>query len=97
MQEDISLEATTIRAYRISDRAALESCFSELQEFERGIDPYRVPSADIVGRYVDFFLQQCQDKSGQIYLAEHDGRVVGFTCARLAPTLSRMISRIQPK
>ncbi len=82
--------------YRASDRAGLESCFCELQEFERGIDPYRVPSADIGGRYIDFILQQCQDKAGQIYVAEYGGRIVGFTCVWLAPTLSGMISRIQP-
>jgi len=96
MRDDLSLQGSTIREYRASDRAALESCFWELQEFERGIDPHRVPSEEIVGRYVDSLLQQCQDKSGQLYVAEHGGLVVGFTCVWLAPTLSGMISRIQP-
>jgi ribosomal protein S18 acetylase RimI-like enzyme len=86
---------TGIREYGDADRTAVQACFRELQEFERATDPDRVPADTIAQPYVDWVLQQCHANAGKIYVAEVAGRVVGFICVWLDPTLAGMLSRVR--
>jgi GNAT superfamily N-acetyltransferase len=72
--------ADAIREYARPDRAAVEACFRELQDFEREIDPERIPAETIVEAYID---------------AEAGGKVVGFLCVWLEPTLAGMLTRVR--
>lgn len=67
-----------IRAYRQSDRAALEQCLIALQEFERSIEPRRAEGEAIAARYVDEMLASCEHECGRVLVAEVDGAVVGY-------------------
>jgi ribosomal protein S18 acetylase RimI-like enzyme len=84
-----------IRDYRAADSDALQACFRELQDFEREIDPDRVAADTIAAEYVDWLLEQCRARNGKIAVAELDGRVVGFICVWLEPTLAGMLSRVR--
>jgi GNAT superfamily N-acetyltransferase len=60
------------------DLPAVRMCLIELQEFERALDP-RVPSgATIADAYLEGLFRRCDQFAGQLFVAEADGRVVGF-------------------
>ncbi len=86
---------TSIRLASDADRAHLEACWRELQDFEGTIDPNRVPSEPLASRYVSEMLKRCGERSGAVYVAERAGEVVGFVCVWVSPSLSGSISRVQ--
>jgi ribosomal protein S18 acetylase RimI-like enzyme len=60
------------------DDAALRACFVELQEAERAIDP-RMPSGEsIADAYLATMFERCAAWAGRVFVADADGRVVGF-------------------
>jgi GNAT superfamily N-acetyltransferase len=71
----------SIRLYQREDRAALEACMTELQNFERAFDPYLRPPANVVSRYVDELLEACASKRGCVFVACVDEQVVGMIAA----------------
>ncbi len=69
----------SVREYRPEDRAAVEACMAELQDFERAIDTWMAEGRVMAGPYVASLLDRCREWGGRIFVAEADGgRVVGF-------------------
>lgn len=69
-----------IREAQDADRPALEECMAELQAFELSIELNRVPPEAIRGRYLDELFANCAKSDGAIFIAELNGRVIGFVC-----------------
>lgn len=68
-----------IREYAPSrDRGAVRTCFVELQDFERHLDPRIPPGEQIADAYLDLTFQRCREFDGVVLVAELDGAVVGF-------------------
>jgi ribosomal protein S18 acetylase RimI-like enzyme len=68
-----------IRPYKPHDRAALETCLVELQQYERTLSPYLLPATDdVIKPYTDELLRNCERQRGMIYLAEAGDVVAGF-------------------
>ncbi|HEY0077031.1 MAG TPA: GNAT family N-acetyltransferase [Pyrinomonadaceae bacterium] len=69
-----------IREYRTEDRAQLEECYVELQDAERVLDPVLEEGRVVVERYLEQMFRECAEAEGEVFVAEEDGRVVGFVC-----------------
>ena len=71
----------------VRDRPGLRACVVELQEFERGIEPTLPKGEEMADRYLAHMLRRCADGTGRVYVAEADGRIVGFVgvLARVVP------------
>jgi ribosomal protein S18 acetylase RimI-like enzyme len=74
-----------IRPYQPADQEQVEQCIIALQDFERALEPDRVEGANIARRYLLDLLETCQKQSGQLLVAEVDGRVAGFVCVWMEP------------
>lgn len=61
-----------------TDTAALRACLIELQEFERGVDSRMPAGEEIADAYLSDMILQCAMSRGSIFVADVDGRVVGF-------------------
>lgn len=61
-----------------TDTAALRACLIELQEFERGVDSRMPAGEEIADSYMSDMFLQCAMSRGSIFVADVDGRVVGF-------------------
>lgn len=73
-----------IRPYQPEDAPQIERCIAELQEYERGLEPSRVEgTADFARQSLQRMLQSCQERQGQIFVADAEGVVAGFTCVWL--------------
>jgi ribosomal protein S18 acetylase RimI-like enzyme len=68
-----------IREYDPSrDGQVLRSCFIELQDFERELDP-RIPRGDeIAEAYLELMFRRCREFSGVVLVAALDRTPVGF-------------------
>ena len=76
-----------IREYRSSDYPAVRECFIELQEAERAIDG-RLPSgASVADTCLHGLLERCRRLDGRLFVAETEGRVVGY--ASVSPRAAR--------
>ncbi len=62
------------------DRGEVEKCITELQEHERKIDQNKKPGIEIAKEYLDYLIKQCEENSGQIFVAKIESVVVGFSC-----------------
>jgi ribosomal protein S18 acetylase RimI-like enzyme len=60
------------------EMSALRACVVELQESERALEPTLPPGEAMVDAYVAQMVDRCARWSGRIFVAEVDGRVVGF-------------------
>jgi ribosomal protein S18 acetylase RimI-like enzyme len=69
---------TQIREYVPEDASGVERCFVELQEFERGIEPLRAKGEDLREKYLEFMFKRAEERGGRVFVAEADGRIVGF-------------------
>ena|SRR5215207_7293971 len=67
-----------IRAYRDEDAPRLRECFVELQEYERRMDALLAEGESVAERYLEFLLARCAETRGRVFVAEDEGRVVGF-------------------
>ena len=67
-----------IREYRDEDAPRLRECLVELQEYERGMDALLAEGELIAARYIEFILARCAETGGRVFVAEDEGRVVGF-------------------
>lgn len=83
-----------IRAYKPEDRADVENCIIELQDFERSIEPDRVEGISIAKRYLSDLINECRQKTGQLFVAEVNGKVAGFTCVWLEHETGTYISSL---
>lgn len=63
------------------DAADLRRCFIELQDHEHGFDPLAYTGAEITDAYLAYMLARCRQPDSALWVAELDGRVVGFVTA----------------
>lgn len=73
-------DAAIVREFTAKDIAGIVACFSELQEFERQIEPRRLPGEKVAASYVQSLLKQCAGKEGTIFVAEKNEQIIGFAC-----------------
>lgn len=83
-----------IREYRQEDIAALEDCIVELQEFERKIEPNRREGIRVSRQYVEGVIKNCTHQSGKIFVAEEEGKVVGFCSVWIEKKPNELISTL---
>jgi ribosomal protein S18 acetylase RimI-like enzyme len=67
-----------IREYRPADGSQIEACLVELQEFERLIDPNLAEGHTMAKSYLARMFARCSETLGKVFVAEFDGRLVGF-------------------
>jgi GNAT superfamily N-acetyltransferase len=60
------------------DTSSLRDCLIELQEFERRVDARMPAGEEIADAYMSDMFLQCAMSKGTIFVADMDGRVVGF-------------------
>lgn len=78
---DVQAEETvTIRECEAADRESIIELFRELQEFERAIDRRRLRGEEMAEIYVLSLEEQCIEKSGKMFVAVVENRIVGFVC-----------------
>ncbi|WP_018231452.1 GNAT family N-acetyltransferase [Thioalkalivibrio thiocyanodenitrificans] len=73
---------TTIRPYSHADHAVLRDLVLELHETLRPYDADLAAGEAIIDRYLDGLLSRVDETGGAVYLAEDEGRVVGYVCVR---------------
>lgn len=69
-----------IREATPKDRSEIESCFFELQAFERSVYSNRADPAEVTVPYVDYLFAECAAHDGAILVAESEDGIVGFVC-----------------
>jgi GNAT superfamily N-acetyltransferase len=72
--------ATLIREYHERDARQVEACIVELQDFCKQIDPLAADGRTVARKYLPHLLEQCAETDGGIFVAEHDGQVIGMVC-----------------
>jgi hypothetical protein len=68
-----------IRPYRPEDTSAVRHCVTELQEFERVLDPRLRPGQAIADDLCERMHAWCREAEGQLFIAEQEGTVVGLS------------------
>lgn len=77
--------AWLIRDYDgVRDADALHTCFAELQDFERALEPDLPPGAEVASAYLPLLFARCARWRGRIFVAAQEGRVVGFAAVQAA-------------
>jgi ribosomal protein S18 acetylase RimI-like enzyme len=79
-----------IRALHPNDLPALERLVSEMQEYERGLDPRLRRGEEIAGAYTSYLLAQCADHAGVVLVAVDEDEVVGFVALQTAVPWERL-------
>jgi ribosomal protein S18 acetylase RimI-like enzyme len=75
-----------IRAFEDRDATAVIALAEELRHFEAGIYP-RMKLTRRLGRwYIDDLIADCIEGDGRVFVAELDGTIVGYVCARARVT-----------
>ncbi|MGH7579717.1 MAG: GNAT family N-acetyltransferase [Gemmatimonadales bacterium] len=68
----------TVRDFAAADLPRVRACFIELQELERALDP-RIPAgASVADAYMEGLFRRCEVSAGRLFVAEDEGRVIGF-------------------
>ncbi|MGD9857166.1 MAG: GNAT family N-acetyltransferase, partial [Planctomycetaceae bacterium] len=81
MQIDLAtIRTTTIRNTEEQDGAALLKCMLALQQYECSIEPNRALPEEVAECYLAELLAKCRDGRAEIFVAESEAQVVGFTC-----------------
>jgi len=70
--------AVSVREFRPGDEAAVLTCVTELQDFERAIDPRLRPGASMAQEHFSSIRERCRALHGALLVAEDGGVVVGF-------------------
>ncbi len=68
----------TIREYTHNDVEDVKKVLTELQEFERMLDPNRLQGLEIAHEYLAHLLKLCEESRGKIYVVEVNNEVVGM-------------------
>lgn len=67
-----------LREYRPADADALRRCVVALQDFERTLEPRLRPGDAMAEAYCAQMHARCERAHGRVFVAEHQGAVVGF-------------------
>ena len=68
----------TIREYTHNDVEDVKKVLTELQEFERMLDPHRLQGLEIAHEYLSHLLKLCEESKGKIFVVEVHSEVVGM-------------------
>jgi len=68
----------TIREYHQQDIDDLKELITQLQDFERLIDPQRLEGMKIAHDYLQHLMDTCEKEEGKIFVVELDGNIVGM-------------------
>jgi ribosomal protein S18 acetylase RimI-like enzyme len=74
------LAKSSVRRFEIADLPTLQRLVSEMQDFEREIDPRLRPGGAIALDYTAAMLRRCDSHDGVVLLADVAGQTVGFVC-----------------
>lgn len=73
-----------IREYKPSDRKQVEHLIAELQDYEANMVQGMLPGKQMATVYLqEAILKDCAEKDGKIWMAEKDGKLVGFIWVRI--------------
>ncbi|HYG79544.1 MAG TPA: GNAT family N-acetyltransferase [Pyrinomonadaceae bacterium] len=72
------MAATAIREYETRDAGAVRECYVELQDDERLLDPHLRDGQSSADEYLSHMFRRCSETEGKVFVAEAEGRVVGF-------------------
>lgn len=71
-----------IRPYEPRDADGVRECITELQAYERSLEPDRVEATPAFARrYLKHILSACRQQRGELLVAESEGAVAGFICS----------------
>ncbi|CAN5213176.1 hypothetical protein BH09PAT2_BH09PAT2_10470 [soil metagenome] len=68
----------TIREYTNHDVDDVKKILTELQEFERIMDPQRLHGLEVAREYLQHLLTLCDESRGKIFVVEVENEVVGM-------------------
>ncbi len=72
------MDMHTIREYTHQDVDDVKKVLSELQEFERMLDPHRLKGLEVAQEYLTHLLTLCEQSRGKIFVVEVNEEVVGM-------------------
>lgn len=87
--------AFEIREYQPSDSRIIEQLILELQLHEHAIESDRVIEPGFPSFYLKSLLDHKEKDSGEIFVAECEGDVVGFVCVWIVGESDNLNSRIR--
>ena len=70
----------SIRRFRQADRGALRDLVLQLHETLRSLDVDLAPGDQVIERYFKELMVRVEQTAGAIFIAEDDGRMVGYVC-----------------
>ncbi|MHB0938964.1 MAG: GNAT family N-acetyltransferase [Armatimonadota bacterium] len=68
------------REWTKQDTAELKRQVAALHDSMRPYDENYPPAEAIIDEYFDFLVSEVAETSGTVFLAEDDGRIIGFAC-----------------
>ena len=72
----------SIRRFSEADRGVVRDLVLQLHEALRPFDADLAPGDQIIERYFYALLSEVERTAGAVFVAEDDGRVVGYACVR---------------
>ena len=76
--ECYTIRMISIREYTENDRPELIHMITLLHDYERSLDPKKVPGSQMAHEYFDFLIKQMTNNQGKIYIAQFNETAVGF-------------------
>ena len=80
----------TIREYTNNDVEDVKKVLTELQEFERMLDPDRLEGLEIAHEYLSHLLKLCEESRGKIFVVEVNNEVVGMISVYIEEDLKHL-------
>lgn len=74
-----------IRQYKERDEKEFKQSIIDLQNFECAFDPEMLSGETTVDAWFNHVIEENKQKDGQIYIAEIDGKAIGFISLRTEP------------
>lgn len=71
-----------IREYREADEKEFKQSIIDLQNYERAFDPEMLSGEATVDAWFNHVFEENKQKDGQVYVAEANGKAVGFISLR---------------
>jgi len=68
----------TVREFVAADLPGVRACFIELQNVERALDSRIPDGASIADAYLEGLRHRCGLYAGRLFVAEEEGRLIGF-------------------